>query len=100
MKYTYYIFAVILICSVTVDAFCWGETDSQGHCSGLGTSWNDIGYERFGALNMIGNAIGNQHLYNPYRASPPSFADRNKMYWDSYNANQWNTDYSRRWGIH
>jgi hypothetical protein len=85
-----------LACLSLSNGFCWGGTDSQGHCTGLGTTVRDWGYEPYAFTNAI--AYGMAHR-DTMRAKPPTFDSINRMYETSRTANQWNLDYSKRWGI-
>ena len=89
---------VVLLCLVgiaCVDSFCWGATDSTGHCTGLGTSKGDIGYEPMGFWNTVGYGVGHRQPVREY--APPKFAT-----YDPYgykNAYAYGYDHKRRYGL-
>lgn len=75
----------LLLLRILSESFCWGTTDSQGHCTGLGTSPRDVGYEPFGVFNTIASS---RRFASPWiiPSTPPIYMDTSRM--DRLN---WNT---------
>lgn len=68
---------------------------SGGSCHCVPAPMRDL--SSFNTLNMIGNAIGNRDLYNPWKSSPPpTFSHISNMYQTSRDSNTWKYDFDRK----
>jgi hypothetical protein len=95
MKTPKFVVTLIIVLHLVemVGAFCWGETDHNGHCTGLGSSPGDVGYEKMGFFNAIANA---QRFKSGWHDSSINFGSASPPRALSF---AWEAEHKRKYGI-